>query len=114
MYKLDDVKDYFHTKLGMKGHDSRIQELYNMISNSKVRANDPDKKWVAYVTQASEDKTAVDAIITIMKDKYPSWERPSEDKVIEAVNETGKLFEKHKIDMKPRIPFYISVLDKLV
>lgn len=109
MYKLDEVQKYL--KNVMKA--DRVEELYNMIPNPQVRVNSDDKKWVAYTTQASENKTVVDAMKEILAIKQFLW-TIKEDQVIAAIDKVGEMFESSEIKMKPRIPFYVLVLDQLV
>lgn len=108
-YLLKDVQVYLESILT----PLRIDELYKMIPNISVRINDPDKKWVAYTTQASENKTVVEAIRNILGIKEFLW-IIKKDQVVEAINKVGTIFESHEVKMKPRIPFYILVLDQLV
>jgi len=109
MYKLEEVQIYLKNILDA----DRVEELYNMISNPHLRVNDDDKKWVAYTTQASENKTVVDAMKEILATKQFLW-IVMKDKVIDAINKTGELFEENDIKKKHRIPFYVLVLDQLV
>lgn len=113
MYKLDEVLEFFKNELGAE-NDERITELYNMISNPHLRVNDNDKQWVAYVTQDSENKTVEDAMKAILDVNAIDWILTEEKKVKEAIKTTGNLFINNGIKNKPRIPFYIMVLDELV
>ncbi|KHG33177.1 hypothetical protein [Sulfurospirillum sp. MES] len=115
MYELEDVKSYIQDKLlELILEDERIEKLYKMISNPELRVKDKDEKWVAYTSQASEDTTVVDAIRKILIDELPSREIPLKKEVEDAVDEVGTIFETMDISHKPRIPFYVLVLDKLV
>lgn len=116
IYKLEDVKDYFKNKLLENdewtiNNQNRIEKCYNLISNPFNRVNDDDKQWVAYVTQASEDTTVVDAIEEIVSEN--GYERSRED-IIETIDEVGEFFEEKRITHKARIPFYVLALDKLI
>ena len=108
-YLLGDVQDYLKDILT----PSRIDELYSMISNPEVRVNSNDKKWVAYTTQASENKTVFDAIREILGDNQVVWAMKKLN-VIAAIDKVGTMFESDDVKMKPRIPFYILVLDFVV
>lgn len=108
MYKLEEVLVFFANEFNVKNKDERITKLYNKISNPHIRVNDNDKQWVAYVSQASEDTTTVNAIREILIKELPSLKIPEKKELEKAVDEVGKEF-KHLIH-KPRIPFYISVL----
>lgn len=116
IYKLEDVKKYIKDNI-ITGTSytnetvERIEECYNLISNPFNRVNDDDKQWVAYTTQASEDVTVVDAIEEILKQN--NYDRTREV-IIETVNEVGEMFESLGIELKPRIPFYVFVLDSLI
>lgn len=116
IYKFEDVTKYIKDNIIPETSytydiSERIEQCYNLISNPFNRVNDKDKQWVAYVTQASEDITAVDAIVEIIA--KAGLER-SREVIIETVNEVGNFFVKHGQKDKPRIPFYIFVLDSLI
>lgn len=115
MYELEDVKSYIQdTLLELILDDTRIQKLYEMIPNPKSRVDTADKQWVAYTSQDSEKITVVEAIREILIDILPSWKIPLKKEVEDAVDEVGTIFETMDISHKPRIPFYVLVLDKLV
>ncbi|MDY0050906.1 MAG: hypothetical protein RBR65_00070 [Aliarcobacter sp.] len=107
MYELDKVKTYLRNVLSAQ----RVEQCYNLISNPFNRVNDKDKQWVAYVTQASEDITAVNAIEEILNEN--GYKRTREI-IIETINEVGDFFVSCEEKYKPRIPFYILALDKLI
>lgn len=116
IYQLEDIKEYFKNKifqdeLFTTEIEQRIEECYSLISNPKNRVNDVDEQWVAYVTQASENTTVVDAIEEITDQNGYNRTR---EVIIEVVDEVGEEFKSLNIDLKPRIPFYICVLDKLI
>lgn len=116
IYTLADVKDYFKSKLLGRdewtiSNQNRIEECYDLISNPFNRVNGKDKQWVAYVTQATEDTTVIDAIEEIIEKQGLS--RSKKD-ISDTVNEVGDFFVSLKVQFKPRIPFYILVLDKLI
>ncbi|MDX4069847.1 MULTISPECIES: hypothetical protein [Arcobacteraceae] len=110
MHELKDVQEYLSKILSKE----RVEECYNLISNPQNRVNSPDKKWVAYETQASENQTVVNAIQEILVNNLPSWSIPLLNDIKKAVDEVGILFENSNIEMKPRIPFYVLVLNKLI
>jgi hypothetical protein len=113
IYKLEDIIKYFNEKLHVL-EEERIEELYNLISNPHLRVNAKDKQWVAFVTQATEDTTVYDAICKILN-KYSELDCAlGVEDINNAVNQTGEYFQLLKITHKPRIPFYIMVLDELV
>ncbi|WP_428737428.1 hypothetical protein [Sulfurimonas sp.] len=114
MYKLDEVKQYIEENIKGFFEYDKIEPLYNMISNPEKRVNDDDKKWVAYVTQASEDRTVVNAMKEILEIEEVDWILTEKKKVIEAVDKVGEIFINLDIEMKPRIPFYVLVLNELV
>lgn len=109
MYKLGEVQEYLSEVLNA----NRVEYLYEMISNPHLRVNSKDKKWVAYVTQASEDQTVVDAIKEILAKHQIAWQSIKND-AIEAIDKTGDMFVNYNVDMKPRIPFYVLVLDQII
>jgi hypothetical protein len=114
MYELDEVKQYIEEHIKSFSEYDKIEPLYNMISNPAKRVNDDDKKWVAYVTQASEDTTVINAMKEILEIEEIDWIVREKEEVIEAVNAVGKVFTDLNIKMKPRIPFYVLVLNELV
>lgn len=109
MVELDEVQKYLSKVLNI----NRVEYLYSLISNPQVRVNSKDKQWVAYETQASENQTVIDAIKEILADHQIAWATIKND-AIEAINKTGKMFEDSNINLKPRIPFYVLVLDKIL
>ena len=112
IYQLDEIIQYFDEKISTLDEE-RIKKLYKLISNPHLRVNSNDKQWVAYNTQASEDNTVVNAICEILD--YSKLKCiTKQDDIINAVDNTGELFNGLAIQMKPRIPFYILVLDELV
>jgi hypothetical protein len=112
MYELDKIIQYFDEKISTI-EEERIKQLYNFISNPHVRVNSSDKQWVAYDSQPSEDKTVLKAICEILD--YGTFRcQIKEDDIVNAINNTGELFDGLGIRMKPRIPFYILVLNELV
>ena len=112
IYKLEEIIAYFDEYLNTLDEE-RIEELYNLISSPHVRVNDQDKQWVAFVTQATEDKTVYDAICKILDHSITNCIL-KRNKIENAINATGEYFQAQEIKMKPRIPFYIMVLDELV
>lgn len=113
IHTLSDVKKYLKDN-SFSITDDRIEKCYNFISNPENRVNSDDKQWVA-ITQDSEKKTVVDAIKKILDDNSTRY---SDDTIMEqitiAVNEIGRLFQSKGIVKKPRIPFYVLVLHKLL
>ncbi|MEV9642951.1 hypothetical protein [Aliarcobacter butzleri] len=107
MYELERVKAYLAKVLSAQ----RVEQCYNLIPNPFNRVNDADKQWVAYVTQASEDITVINAIEEIIEEQGLS--RSKKD-IIDTVNEVGDFFVSCEEQFKPRIPFYVLVLDKLI
>jgi len=108
MYELDRVIDFFHDELNITEYDERIEKMYDLISNPHLRVNANDKQWVAFSTQDSENKTVEDAMEEILYD-----DDFNRRQVKKAIKEVGNTFIESNIRMKPRIPFYIMVLDKL-
>jgi uncharacterized membrane protein len=76
--------------------------------------NDNDKQWVAYVTQEDENQTVENAIQSILDISDLDWILTEEKKVKDAIKFVGNLLVQKQIHNKPRIPFYIMVLDRLV
>ena len=105
MYKLDEVKEFLKE---FTITDKRIEKLYEMISNPQDRVNSDDKQWVA-TTSESERATVYSAIETILDDSKISY---SSSFVLDAFKVVSKDLE--HLNKKPRIPFYILMLDQLV
>ena len=112
MYKLEDVIEFFKDEDLYNIEEDRIKEMYGFISSPHLRVNDTDKQWVASTSQESEVTTVANAMKEIFRYSRLAWTR-EEDKVINTIHEVGTIFIENKITMKPRIPFYIMVLDKL-
>lgn len=114
MYKLDEVTTYIQDEMNQNLTSERIKRLYNMIDNHSVRVNNNDKKWVAFVSQASENQTVVDAMKEILENvvKNFDWEL-LKDFVIETIDDVGEIFVSKNIKLKPRIPFYVLTLDRI-
>ncbi len=114
MYEFSEVRKYLLWHFGAEISDNRIKQCYDLISNPAMRVNSDDKKWVAYTSQASENVTVVEAIRIILIDNLPSTQLPLQFEIESAVNTVGELFEEQSIRNKPRIPFYVLVLNKLI
>lgn len=112
MYELNRIIEFFHKEFEIIDSDERIEEMYNLISNPHLRVNDNDKQWVAFSSQDSENKTVEDAIKEIMKYGRLDWIL-EKDNVMAKIKEVGNIFLDYNIKMKPRMPFYIMVLDKI-
>lgn len=121
IYKLEDIKEYFleifteTTDYEFIINDNRIEELYKLIYAPYVRVNDNDKKWIAYSSQDHERNLAIKSIKNILDDNSISY---TNDTIVahitNNVDQVGKIFDKNSISHKPRIPFYILVLNKLL
>ncbi|CAA6799761.1 MAG: Unknown protein [uncultured Sulfurovum sp.] len=112
MYKLDEVIEFFKNEDLYNIEEDRIKEMYGFISNPYLRVNDTDKQWVAYTSQESEVTTVANAMKEIFRYSRLAWTK-EEDKVIDTIHQVGDIFIQNQTTMKPRIPFYIIVLDKL-
>ncbi|CAA6807002.1 MAG: Unknown protein [uncultured Sulfurovum sp.] len=112
MYELDAIIEFFKAEDLYDIKEDRIKEMYNLISNPHLRVNDTDKQWVADTIQESEVTTIANVIKEIFNYSRFAWTK-EEDKVIHAIHQVGTIFSHNKITIKPRIPFYIIVLDKL-
>ena len=111
LHSLSKVQDCLKGELAL----NRIEKLYNMISNPDIRVNSDDKRWVAYTTQASENTTVVEAMKEILEREVEQFHwKLYRETVIEAIDRVGEKFEHDNIKMKPRIPFYVLVLDQLI
>lgn len=117
IYKLEHVKEYLEDKsydplnINFYVPEDRIEECYNLISNPFNRVNSPDKQYVACVTQGFEEQTTIDAIKKILSDNgYSS----TENNIKVKAEEVCKIFQNSNINDKPRIPFYVLTLDKLI
>jgi len=86
--------------------------MYDLISNPHLRVKDDDKQWVAFSSQDSENKTVEDAMKEILGYTKLKWILMKDD-IVAKINEVGNIFIEDGIKMKPRIPFYIMVLDKI-
>ena len=102
MHTLEDVQEYLKN---LTISDTRIKKCYDLISNPASRVNTEDKKWVA-CHQDHEVSTVVDAIDKILDEKYATSD------MTDAVVKTCEQF--NKVTNKPRIPFYVLVIDKLI
>lgn len=108
MMGLDEVQEFFRDG-SFALEESRIEQLYAMIDNKASRINDFDKQWVA-CAQDHEIETVVTAIQEI-RDEGAFRRITTHDPIMEKVLATCEEFKDYT--HKPRIPFYILVLDKL-
>lgn len=113
LYKLNEVKKFFENEINVI-NEEQIETLYNKISNPYLRVNDDDKQWVAYVTQDSENETVEKAIKEILGISEEIWLSSYQRKVKEAIKIVGNVMIEKNIHNKPRIPFYILVLDEII
>lgn len=88
-------------------NEINIKKKFNSIDNIEQRVNTPDKQWVA-CEQTHEVTTVVNAIKHII-----SPAKPTNPTVEEVVETTCEEFQSKNIDKKPRIPFYVVVLNNL-
>lgn len=105
MYRLNEVKEFLEE---FAITDEKIEKLYKMISNPQNRVNSDDKQWVA-TTSENEKATVYSAIETILDDSKIVYSSSYVVQAFEVVSEDLKHLNK-----KPRIPFYILMLDQLV
>jgi len=112
MYELNEIIEFFHEKLDGIYSDERIEEMYELISDPHLRVNDDDKQWVAFSSQDLENKTVEDAMKEILGYGNFRWSI-EKDNIVAKINKVGNIFIENNIKMKPRIPFYIMVLDEL-
>lgn len=108
--ELIEVKKFFE-KSEFSIQENRIEQLYNMISEKESRVNDLDKQWVA-CEQNYEKETVIEAIHIILDQARSIRKLLDHDIFLELVEKTCLEFQAYT--HKPRIPFYIVVLDKLV
>jgi len=103
---LDEVKKWLEdNNLAIDMDDNRIEECHNVITRSKIRVNNPDKKWVA-CSDDSEVKIAIDAITKILA-------TVDEDlNLHDVAKSVCEIFD--DISHKPRMPFYVVMLDLLL
>ena len=106
IYTLRDVQNNLRGTVD----EARVAKLYAMISNPEKRVSDQDKQWVACQTQAHENHTVVKAIREILAENRELWIE-HKDQIIKSVDRVCKRYEDAGIVNKPRIPFYIQVLD---
>ncbi|MGB3751530.1 MAG: hypothetical protein WA945_08175 [Arcobacteraceae bacterium] len=111
MYELIDVIDYMKERDLLVIDENRVELLYTGIENPSAHVKTRDELYIAYETDASENTTAVNAILKIANDMADSV--ITKDMIKDCVDEIGILFEEKSIKMKPRIPFYILVLSKI-
>ncbi|MCG3690129.1 hypothetical protein [Aliarcobacter butzleri] len=118
IHTLSDVKKYLKDK-SFTISDERLTKYYGYIKKYNSRVDDKDKQWIAYSSQDYERTTAISAIKKISDNRsfgYPEG-YTNEDiikRITSKVDLVGTLFETKKITHKPRIPFYVLVLDKLL
>ncbi len=112
MYKLDEIIEFFKNENFYDIEENRIKEMYGLISNPDIAVNDSDKQWFDYTSQESKVTTVANMIKEIFRYSRFAWTK-EEDRVIDTIHQVGTIFIDNKITMKPRIPFYIMVLDKL-
>lgn len=103
--ELEDVKIWLKENGLSVSNETRLKECYNHITNPSKRANSKDKQWVA-CGDDSELLTVTNAIDKVTSDKYTKGD------VELAVACT--CIEFLEIHQKPRIPFYVKVLDELL
>lgn len=114
MHELEDVQEYIDDKFSGLYDEDRVEYLYKKISNPHLRVKTRDELWVAYITQASEDTTAVNAIRKILNIDDFDWRLKEKERVEKIIDEVGDQFALLRITHKTRIPFYILVLDELI
>lgn len=121
IHKLVDVKEYFiETYSETKDSnfiidDKNMKDCYNLIYSTYSRVDDKDEQWIAYSSQDYERDTAIDAIKEILDHNSIKYTADTiVNHITNKVDQVGKIFVANKITHKPRIPFYILVLTKLL
>ncbi|MDX4069134.1 hypothetical protein [Aliarcobacter skirrowii] len=110
IHTLSDVKEYLQDN-SFSITDDRIKKCYDLIPNPEVRVNSDDKQWVACVTQDFEEQTTIDAIAKIFsKDR----DLLTDEDIKEQAEEVCKIFKRKEISHKPRIPFYVLMIDRII
>lgn len=108
MYELEEVKEYLKDILD----EDRIEECYSLITNPKLRVNSDDKKWVA-CSQETELINVFNAICEILNIEGNN-KNTLKESYIEIIQDICLEFVNLEITHKPRIPFYVLVLDKII
>lgn len=108
MYKLEEVKEYLKNVLDAE----RIEKCYSLITNPESRVNSDDKKWVA-CSQDSELITVFNAICEILNINKNEINK-FQDLYIGIIQDICLKFTEWEVTYKPRIPFYVLVLDKII
>ncbi|MDX4026771.1 hypothetical protein NG782_10325 [Aliarcobacter cryaerophilus] len=108
MYKLTEVQEYLKNILSAQ----RVEQCYKLISNPKERVNTEDEQWVA-CEQEHELKTVLNAINEILEEDGHDLLN-HQDVLFNIIEEICELFQKNEITHKPRIPFYVLVLDRVI
>lgn len=113
MIDLEEIQSYIINDLRMNGRitESRIKRLYDIIPDKDMRINDDDKKFVACVTENYENSTVYKAIKKLIKEDIRK--NVLDSTIRDAVKDTCVRFRNLQINDKPRIPFYILVLNKV-
>ena len=108
MYKLEEVKEYLKNVLDAE----RIEKCYKLITNPELRVNSDDKRWVA-CSQETELITVFNAICEILNINKND-RNDFQDSYLEIIQDVCLQFVEWKVNNKPRIPFYVLVLDKII
>lgn len=105
MTDLKEIQKYLINVI----ESNRVEKLYNLIQNIPGRVNTQDKRWVACISQEQENTTVINAINEILKLNNLA----TIDKTLlhNSINDVCTFFQQNNIVDKPRIPFYILVLD---
>lgn len=107
MCSLSEIQNYLsNTDMSR----ARIEECYNLITSPCDRVNTEDEQWVA-CEQEHERLTVYDAIESILTN---AGYNVSSSNITQAVQEVCSLFEESSVTNKPRIVFYVLVLDQLI
>lgn len=108
MYKLIEVQEYLKDILSAQ----RVEQCYKLISNPKERVSTEDEQWVA-CEQEHELKTVLNAINEILEDNALDLSN-HQDILLDIIEDICEFFQKNRITHKPRIPFYVLVLNRVI
>ncbi|CAA6807761.1 MAG: Unknown protein [uncultured Sulfurovum sp.] len=104
MYTLKETTTYIQETFPENEiTEERVEECYIEITNPANRIKGNDEPWVA-----CEEEHELNSVLTAMDKILVNMD---EDKVKDRIEYVCQVFQSKEISHKPRIPFYVLVLD---
>lgn len=112
LYQIEDVKKFCNIeKFAIT--ENEIETAYKKIPDPKKRINNGNKQWLIFDKENDIHTEIEKELKEILGVNEAIWVVVFKDNIKKAINKIGKLMIDRKIHQKPKIPFYVLVLNEL-